>query len=204
MKAAILLLAIFSVFLAGCQQVNYVCDDGSVVQNMMDCPKEETRYEIIENITDEKPEDAIGQEKPEPVKKPQAITEFEGDFHDVGLEVADRGITLRFIGYYYVQKSEDFGKITAVKYSIKNDGAASITPALKLSMINNIGERSLRLVDVEREQISIGIGEELIETSKAALSFNMLDIEKTLELDIYDRFEKGTHLFTVKAKEDFS
>lgn len=191
------------ILLAGCQQKLFVCGDGSTVIDKSQCKREETTYEIIEEVNETEEEvEEVEEEVVEEVKE-EVITRFEGDYYGVNIKNSGRGITLTFFGYYYIKKGEDFGKITGIKYSIKNNGAEAIKPSLKLSMINNLGERSLRVADVEREERNIEVGDEIIEESKVALSFNKLDIEKTLELDIYDAWLKGTHLFTVETKENF-
>ncbi|MBW2992758.1 hypothetical protein KY345_06085 [Candidatus Woesearchaeota archaeon] len=200
MRGAIIIILI-SVLLAGCAE-RYVCEDGSVVSDRSMCPKEEVKIEIVE----EPEEEIIIEEAEEEEKKVRETVfgEFEGNYYNVELQVKDRGITLRFLGFYYIKKGEDFGKITGVKYKIINEGVDAFTPSLRLTMVNNERERDPRTADVERGEIEISVGEEAIEEAPVSLSFNRLDTEKTLGLEIYDSYVKGEHMFTVEAKKDFS
>ena len=202
----VILISLSLLLSAGCQ--SYICQDGTRTDDPAKCITEteeetveqpSTEQQAQENITAELPE-----EKTQETKKLVLFGEFGGDYQNVGLEVRDKGITLRFLGYYYTKKGEDFGKITGIRYKIKNEGLVNLTPSLKLSMVNNVAEQDLKISDVELGQITIEPGEDITEEAATALSFNRLDIEKTVRLEIYDAYEKGDHLFTVEAETDFS
>jgi|GEM_PF-3514626 len=194
-----LILVLVVVLLTGCSQ-KYICTDGTTVYDPSQCKEEEVV--IVEEPAAE--DDSVAAEEVKEVKKEYIYGEFEGEFYPVGLEVKNRGITLRFLGYYYIKKGDDFGKITGVKYRIKNEGLKTINPGLKLSMKNNEGNEDLRTVDIKRDYKEIEVGEEFTEEVEIALSFNRLDTEKTLELEVFDLPQRGTYLFTVITKADFS
>jgi hypothetical protein len=205
MRAESIVIMAAIVFLAGCQQSSYVCENGAIVNDPYLCERDI----IIEDNSaqDDVSADNNTEDMPEeiPDTKPadEVVTRFEGDYYEVNTEKTARGVTLRFLGYYYVKKGDDFGKITGVKYSIINEGAYDMNPSLKLSMVNNAGDRDLRLAEVERQDIVIKTGEQVTEESEAELSFNKLSTEKTLQLELYDSRYKGTNLVNAEINAEF-
>lgn len=202
MKAVILLMIVSVLLLfCGCQQTFYVCKDGKTVSDMKEC--EETIIITGPENTSQENKTAAAQKPGEPAEE-KPITRFEGDYYAVNEEKTDRGITLKFLGYYYIKKGDDFGKITGIKYTIINNAPFDITPYFKLSMFNNIGDRDLRVAEINMEAIKLNSSKSMDGENAVALSFNKLNITKTLQLDIYDSPYKGTSLFIIETKADFS
>lgn len=201
MKALILLsIAAILVLFCGCQQTYTVCKGGKIVSDIKEC--EETIV-ITEPDAAQENKTTAAQKTTEPAEV-EPITRFEGDYYPVNEEKTERGITLKFLGYYYIKKGDDFGKITGIKYTIMNNAPFDITPYFKLSMTNNAGDRDLRVAEVTMEAIKLNASSRIDGENAAALSFNRLNITKTLQLDIYDSPTKGTSLFIIETKADFS
>jgi hypothetical protein len=194
MKAKLLLaisLVSALILLSACQ-TNYICEDGRIVSDIRDCEETIiiTEPDTVINIT--------GQAEPE-----KQLTKYEGEYYPVGEEKTARGITLNFRGYYYVKKSDDFGKITAIIYTISNNALYDITPYLKLGMVNAAGDRDLRVAEVDMEYRILSPGQSMTGESAAGLSFNKLDAAKVINLDIYDSPSGGTNLFSIEKEITF-
>jgi hypothetical protein len=178
------------ILITGCQNM-YVCKDGRTVSDPKECEETIviTEPDVVINIT------STEAEKP--------LTKYEGDYFSVNEQKTVRGITLDFRGYYYVQKSSDFGKITAIIYSISNNAPYDITPYLKMGMVNVVGDKDLRVADVEMEYNPLTANQSITAESAVGLSFNKLNVTKLINLDIYDSPTGGTNLFSVEKEVTF-
>jgi outer membrane murein-binding lipoprotein Lpp len=197
MKAAklIIIAVLISalILLSGCQS-KYVCKDGRIVSDAKECEETIviTEPDVIQINTTET---AAEEEKP--------LAKFEGDYYPINEEKTEKGITLKLLGYYYVKKGADFGKITGIKYTVKNNALIGITPYLKLGMENDAGNTDVRVADVEAEAAVLNPGQEMTAESNVALSFNKLNITKIVELDLYDSPSKGNIIVILEKKITF-